>query len=649
MAKLTIDEVKVSQFKGERERTYKLFPKTDVVGKNASGKTTLGIAMTVPFTSKDLTGRTNPELHPDFMTESEPHITISGKIDDKPINIEMIQKDTRTKKDREAGAPPKIANKYRINDVDMSATNFKKELTERGINMDLYEQLSNPDYFFNLTEAKKRTAVFELASEITDADVIKALGNEVSLVKEQIENYTLTEIQAKAKRSKKDADEQLNVIPERIIALESAIPDMSNVDVLTAKKEQLQKDIEAKTAEIEAVKTPSRNAVINKMDELKQRQRILIDNANAELTRKKRNARANLDEVIHMRDSCGFDISTMEARINRNKNYIADMKARLEKKFADFKSLRDSVFPEDKSICPNCGQPLPAKRIEQIKSNWETSKKSQLEEIETSGKQEAAAIRKAEAELEVKVKDLEAKKKELAAIGAELKEAEIKAVEAKDLTLSDGSDIEECREIEKELDALAKSLNDIDGIEADLRAKKTERENLINEKTEIEKELAKSEVVDHIRKQIADLEDMRKQASQNSADAEAILYQIDLINRKKNELLADSVNAHFPDFVKFKLFDIQKNGEYKDVCVPLVRNDKGEWKEYGKSCNTALEVKAKLAVLGGFQKFNDMYIPIICEGASELDSNTKRSINMDTQLVFLSVVDDSDLTIKDIS
>jgi hypothetical protein len=111
-------------------------------------------------------------------------------------------------------------------------------------------------------------------------------------------------------------------------------------------------------------------------------------------------------------------------------------------------------------------------------------------------------------------------------------------------------------------------------------------------------------------------------------------------------MMTESVNARFPSFLKFKLFDTLKNGEVRDCCIPLIQNEFGEWKELGKSANQALEMRAKLAILEGFQNFYDMHLPIIVDGASEIDAENKERINLNTQVIFLSVVDGADLTVK---
>ena len=54
MATFRIDKISISQFKGVIDATYEVSEKTDICGKNGSGKSTIGLAMVLPMTGKDL-------------------------------------------------------------------------------------------------------------------------------------------------------------------------------------------------------------------------------------------------------------------------------------------------------------------------------------------------------------------------------------------------------------------------------------------------------------------------------------------------------------------------------------------------------------------------------------------------------------------
>ena len=179
--------------------------------------------------------------------------------------------------------------------------------------------------------------------------------------------------------------------------------------------------------------------------------------------------------------------------------------------------------------------------------------------------------------------------------------------------------------------------NSVEEIRQDLRF---ELNDLQNHLVEVEKQLSLAQRNIEIDEQIAALRKKQSEFEQNKSNAEKILYQLDLVSRKKNTLLQDDVNSHF-ELVDFKLFDWLKNGEYKETCIPTYRN-----KDMGISTNTGLEILMKLDIIRGLQSFYNMYLPVFVDGAEALSESTVKMINMDTQIILLKATEDKELKIE---
>lgn len=646
MATFRIDKISISQFKGANDVAYEVSQKTDICGKNGSGKTTLGMAMVLPMTGKDLIGRSNPEIHPNDLDESEPHDIIEGTIDGKPITLEMIQKDTRTKKQIEAGAPPKISNKYRINGVDKSATAFKADLLEKGIDLSLYEKLTSPYFFMNLKEADKRATVFDMASDISDTDVSKAIGAEVSDVTEKLDTYKLEEVEALAKQQKKKASERLDAIPEQIIGLEKGKPEIDNEAELNAKRQRIEATIEAHGERIKELDKLSPWTIDSQIASIEAKQTAIVTSANTkrqeEISKKRKLYNDSCSKLTSVKDEIAYlerQMSMKESEINRDEATMNDL-------LKEYEGLKVEKFPEDKTVCPVCGQKFQKEKIDSLKAEWESRKADKVAKMKTNGNQYA--------------KQIKAMKTELAAVSAHLAEVKTmqndaeKAVKASEKAFNkanetpsvDGSSIPEWKALEVEKAELKKKSEEVEKAKAEKVEILTAVATLKSDLSDIDRELGKRSVVEHIDNQILSLKKEQKESAQAKADAERILYHCQLISQKKNDMLSESVNSRFPDYIRFKLFDTLKNGEIVNCCKPEIKDENGEWKELGTSANTALEMRAKIAILEGFQNFHDMHVPIIIDNAECLDSNSKKLINANTQLIFLTVVDDLPLTVN---
>ena len=169
---------------------------------------------------------------------------------------------------------------------------------------------------------------------------------------------------------------------------------------------------------------------------------------------------------------------------------------------------------------------------------------------------------------------------------------------------------------------------------------KIEKEDLKSQLEEINKIIAQAANNIRIDEQIADMQKKQREYEQAKADAEKILHQLKEVSKRKNELLVEEINQHF-GIVSWELFDYQKNGEYKEACVPMV-----DGKEFGVTTNTGREIQAKLDICNSFQKFFDMYVPIILDGAESLNDEYIPAV--DTQLILLTVTEDKQLKVEDV-
>ena len=634
---MKLKSISVESYKGIRSASYTLNEfLNEVLGKNGTGKTTLGTAWFWLWTDKDYDLQSNPDVRPTFMEECEPSVTAVCDVNGKTVKFRKYQSDMRTKKQKEMDAPVRISNKYEINDVPKTQKDFFRDVEAMGIDVENFLLLSHTDILMSLKVADRRKVIFALAGDVTDEDVAKTIP-ECSRVAAMLAEYKAEEIIAMQKATVKRCKEQVESIPDQIIGMEK-----SKVDIdpdLDKKIASVKEEIEELTALVDDL---AKKADVNNFNararELDVRKNEIYNEANAERLENQRKAHEALDDANNALLEARRELNKIEASgSNLNQMYI-NASALIKRLTAELDELKKDKA-NIRETCPTCGQKIPAEQIENAKANWQKGHDARVKELEDR--------------LRAVKTQFDGYKTEGKALAKQKKDAEKKVSEAE-------SNVTACKaHVESFAVPVTPDFADIDAQIADLENQKAACSQYILKKYEAEDKLRqkKAELNNLIRQQAAvgynaNIDDRINEAksalkgyAQSKADAEAILYQMQLISQKKNEMLSEQVNSHFSR-VKFRLFAVQKNGEIKDDCTPLVLCSDGEFRDMTYSANTAAIVAAKLDICVGLQKFYGQELPIWLDGAECFDEENRKMLMLDRQLILLCVSEDERLVVK---
>lgn len=669
--RMTLKTIRLENFKGAKDKSYEFGKTTRVSGMNRLGKTTIATAWYWLLADRNYELVSNPNIRPDDVEECVPTVTAVLDVDGKEVTIAKMQKRKVGKPDVNGISKVTLTNTYEINSVPKTERDFKADLEELGLSFDNFLVCSHPDVFTGQKQADMRKVLFKMASAKTDAE-IAAMSEDTADAAKLLEIYKFEEIEAMNNASKKKAVEQLDAIPNQIIGLEKA-----KVDVDVAEQELAKTDLERKIAEVDQKIVGAGNAVESLRQEEMQLQfdmSVITQNMSRELSAKRRELENSLENYDPVVENIRKNISKTEGQIADNTQAIAD--ADVERKklgeqynaekvkiFDETYCLFDAkkwVFDESTTVCSLCGQKLPEDKIEQLKADFErrkeearedamrklrdaknnfvAQKNSNLEEIKKKGfvqKDLIDELTKKNADLQVVIDDLKEQEKVAAARKEELSKQLAEIPEEADYTQNEeyvklnARHIEVLEEIER--------LQAVDDAEI-IASLKIEKADLRSQLEEINKIIAQAANNVRIDEQIADMQKKQREYEQAKADAEKILHQLKEVSKRKNELLVEEINQHF-GIVRWKLFDYQKNGEYKEVCVPMV-----DGKEFGVTTNTGREIQAKLDICNSFQKFFDMHVPIFLDGAESLNDEYIPAV--DTQLILLTVTEDKQLKVE---
>lgn len=637
--RIVLKKAEIDNFKGISHMECDFSDKiTDIRGANGLGKTTIANAILFTLFDCDYQLNNKPTVQPINNAEVKPHVKLWLDIDGKEITAEKTQK-TSIKYDENSGkTTATTSNTYAINDVPKTLRDFTAYFNEMNIDLDKLLVSVHPDAFTKDSSAKgrerMREVLFEMASEKSDLEIANEM-NGVPELKAKLEaGYKLEEVkamnQATIKKILTENGKVNEIIDAKIAGMIESKVEINTSDLAIkeasckAKVAQIEEQIkelnnpndntEAKIAELEAsIKALELKAkedyYIKRNDHLK---------AHGELVEKFRETEA----IINKSNKSIAESNTL---VERDNKLILELRAKYDAEFA-------KKFEMD-GKCPHCGQDLPQEMLQRAEHIFYDEKAIKLNDIKAQGdaigkelERHAAEIADAKEQIEKYTPQYESLK------------TQIEASAKWNLTEPQASEIPEAVSLQAEI--------------ANLKAKATNSNanelNSLNEaRMKVQEELSEIQgiykVIENNRAIDSKVSELRKKKmidEGTKANAENLLYQIEQLERRKNELMTDEINKHF-NMVEWKLFDYAKNGEYKAVCVPTYQG-----KEINTQTNAALTIQLKVDIAESLQKFYGTYAPVIIDEAERLDSATRSLIGCESQLIYMTVSDDLEINIR---
>lgn len=629
---MRIKKIEITDFKGIKSKVYDVDSNVVVVtGKNGSGKTTIETAYFWVFADCDSSLKKNPNVVPIGDGEYTPRVDIVLDINGIEVTVAKIQKITK-KKTGEVS----ISNSYEVNSIEHGLRDFKEKMSEYGFDFDNFLALSHPDVFTSQKSDEMRKILFKMCDGLSDKEIAKKTDGVSEKVADMFANYSFDEIKAMQsatiRKVKENYGKDGEILNAKISGLETAKVDYDG-SVLEMQKKSLEEQIascgKSKISNLEKEKFQlefDKNEVVRKANESLHKERYEID----EVIR-------NLNSVV--RDMQNREIINNQT-LNFNREKLHNVENKVENLRNEYRTQKamvfdDSIweFDDSQTFCKACGQKLPQDKItelienntsnrEKAKKDFDERQKMLLDRIAVDGKNATHERDDLKEQIEILAKDITENKSKI-----DEKNREISSWKVKLDSLPESVDMTGNKEYEE----IVSRINSIDEEISKLKESSIDTFALESELDEVNKKITLLVNNSSIDEQISKLRVQQSEYEQMMADAENILYQLDLVSKHKNELLTESINRRFK-MVEFKLFDYYKNGEYKECCIATIKG-----KDLSVSTNTALEVLMKLDIANSLQKFFEQKYPIWLDNAECLDDFSKKTIDSDTQLVFLGV------------
>ena len=606
-----------------------------ISGRNATGKTTILDAWFWLLFGKNSQGDSKFEIREldragNKVHQTEISVTAIVDLDGEEKTITRKQTENWVKKrgqqDRELSGNK---DSFEINGFPKSKTEYEQFISSI-IDEKVFRILSNPMTFPAMDWKEQRKLLLSLID--IKPDVIGAVIPDFNLIAGDLTQESPDAVKKKYAKEKTELEKQQKQLPIEINTLYQQITDIHE-DELKSKESSLNDSISEVQAKIFELSKVSNSATEAEIQACKVRQSTIVASANDERNATIRSARNAFDNIEREEQSLTFRIGTTEARLKRMQNDLANKKAQIDSDLDTYQKLKDSTFPEDKKVCPTCGQSLPADSIAKLKADWEENKKQQLDEKKASGNALAKNIKALARDVSEEEKRLDDEKKKLTDLGkkkTECKQALDAAVNAPVIV---GNELPGYKELEKKITELTASLIDTEEAKRQTDDLRNQEQDLKEQLSNVISELAQVKVNERLNNQIEQRRDELKDVAQKIADCERMLFALE--NYVK--AIAEEINKHFAGLT-FKLFDNLINGAIVETCQITF-----DGVPYG-SLNSGHRIIVGLHIIETFQKLYGIKVPVWIDNSESVSHGNMPE--MDCQMICLEVSDGDKLTVS---
>lgn len=537
------------------------------------------------------------------------------------------------------------------NGTPVKVGEFSKRVQEEIIDDTLFKMLTNPRYFTEKMKwQQQRECLLQMAGTATDQE-IAADNSDFKALLDTLGGKSLNDYRKEVAAEKKRLKAKLSEIQPRIDQTQRMMPEADDWTYIENAIHDIDSTISSLTQQVidynarnEAF-DQERKQVSKQIYELKNKRQEL---ENAQLAALRQQADAKNQErraieqqlkAIHAdRSQINIDIHRTDERITYLTTQVASLTSQLDALRQQWKDINARTY-NGSDVCPHCGQPLPDEMILQAVSLFDKKKQEDIEVNTTQGKSLAAQLNDYKIELQQKQTE-----KDALAATLESKEAEIKQLydelETHPNATADYKDVtptDEMLNIDKQIETLTAQQHQADNNndEQFLRDIETKRDQMAQSRTQLIARLQKRQQIDAANQEIQRLTDEGRNLAQQIADVEKREYTAAQFSKKKIQSCEQRINGMFTN-VRFQLFDYTQEGNEFEVCIPLV-----DGTPYAV-VNTAKQVNAGLDIINTLCQFNNLTVPIFCDGAESVN----RYIRTRSQMIFLQVTTDKKLVIK---
>lgn len=589
----------------------------NVLGQNASGKTTIFDAFTWLLFGKSSDGSTKFNAKPldsngQEILGAEPLVEAVLDVDGKSLTLRRELKESWV---QPKGSIERVRKSditvLMVDGVPKKVGEYKNFISSL-LPEDQFRLLTDPAAFNRLDWQKRRDILLTLVPGVSDEDVIDS-DKKLADLNSILDNQSVDDRKKAIKYQRTEIKKKIDGIPARIDEAERAKPELSSssLDDLHEMKQTYKQTITDLQTQLQLAKTA--NTDIQRETQIQEVQFKIAKKRSAYQTANDLSLSGLRQDISKQEDlilDYGRQYQDALYDSQRSDDSLANCTGTKDELLKQYHAEKALIFDEGATVCPTCHQTLPAEQIEDLRNGFNQRKSEKLTKLIADGKAAAAKITKLKEQVKTN-KAVEAKaEKQLNQANDRLHELQ-REFENQKASIVPFDQTKDYAELAAEIAKLqAADQPQDDGKLVALQNKlQVIQENL----TDVEAEISKYD-------QVKTQDSRIMQLQQDEADLKAQAQELDredfLIQhfvRAKVEKLEDQINSLF-SIVKFKLFDVQKNGDLADTAEATV-----DGVPYSTDLNTGAKINAGLDILNVLSEHYGTIAPIFIDNAETVN------------------------------
>ncbi|MBS5816089.1 MAG: AAA family ATPase [Enterococcus casseliflavus] len=646
MKKITLNRLSLKHFKGLDSFEFEPQGKSATVsGQNGSGKTTLADALLWLLFGKDTRGaKLNPKPLDGNNEEKlglEPTVEAELLIDGTVVTLKRVQEEKwNTPRGQLEKVRGRDTTKYTIDGVPTMEKEWKAYL--ENISAENILQMLFDSTFFMKMNWKNRREILVNMTGLSDEEII-AKDPTLKAIEKVIKEHSIDDYRKILASQKKEVKRKIDGLPARIQEVTEMFA-KAKTDIGDQSADEIQEQVLEYEADVSDLQNKlnaiaAGNATLDHHEELANLKVKLANAQSAFLSSTNMETRSLQDDLNKQRRIVN-EIRSLrdEEAIKKDKviKQFYDLDHYLTEHRNKYRILKETAFDDHQKVCPTCAQELPSDQIEGMVSRFNQQKAKDMESNIAEGK---AAKEKLLAYKDV-IADHE---KEYIRLEKSLSEAEetLKKINEELVFIESSTQkFEETKDYQKIQDQIKVVQQKILNATSDTAEKEQDLKEQIQQKRVLIAEAqAKFQQIKGLSGYENRIEELKKEDAALKAQNQEIeknMFLLDEFTRKKVSYLEESINSKF-ELVKFKLFNILKNGGLEEVCEATYNGI-----EYGTSLNTGARINCDLDIINTLSKEFGLSVPVFVDNTESV--NDLHPIN--SQMIELRVTKNKNLKVE---